>query len=94
MTSKAKRRDVARLTALAHDRELGLYLSELEARFREWRAGRIGPSELSDLLPVETTIQPNVVESAINVMPRMRAWMFSSVMSGLVPEKEGTSIAR
>lgn len=50
MTSKAKRRELARLTGLAHDRELGLYLSELEARFRKWREGRIGPSELSDFI--------------------------------------------
>ena len=49
-TDKAIRRQLRELTQMAHDRELGLYLSELESRFRQWREGEIGPSELSDLI--------------------------------------------
>jgi len=44
------RKELARLVGLAHDRELGLYLSDLEAHFRDWREGSIGPSDLSDLI--------------------------------------------
>ena len=50
MIGKTKRKELARLAGLAHDRELGLYLSELEVHFRDWREGRIGPSELSDFI--------------------------------------------
>jgi len=44
------RKQFGQLAGLAHDRELGLYLSELEERFRDWREGRLGPSELSDFI--------------------------------------------
>ena len=37
------------------------------------------PTAISDLLPVVRTIEPNLFESAISSVPRMRAWMFSSV---------------
>ena len=50
MTGKATRKELARLAGLAHDRELRLYLSELEVHFRDWREGRIGPSELSHFI--------------------------------------------
>src|SRR2546430_8910160 len=42
-------------------------------------------SDLSDLLPVATSIQPNLLDSAISRTPRARAWMFSSVRSGSLP---------
>jgi hypothetical protein len=38
------------LAGLAHDRELDLYLSELEGRFHEWRQGTISSAELSDFI--------------------------------------------
>ena len=36
----------------------------------------------SDLFPVVSTSQPNLLDRAITAFPLMRAWMFSSVMSG------------
>ena len=50
MNEKETKRRLAELSAIAHDRELDLYLSELEKRFRDWREGSIGPSELSDVI--------------------------------------------
>ncbi len=44
------RKQLRELVEVAHDRELGLYLSELETRFGEWRDGQIGPTELSDFI--------------------------------------------
>ena len=35
------------------------------------------PTESSDLFPVATTSQPNLFDSAISSVPRMRAWRFS-----------------
>ena len=40
---------------------------------------------ISLLLPVVSTIQPNLLESAMSTLPRMRAWRFSSAMSGSAP---------
>ena len=39
------------------------------------------PTAISLLLPVVNTIQPNLFESAINVVPRTRLCKFSSVKS-------------
>ena len=50
MNEKETKRRLAQLSSIAHDRELDLYLSELEKRFRDWREGSIGPSELSDVI--------------------------------------------
>jgi hypothetical protein len=44
------------------------------------------------LLPVVSTIEPNLLDSAISVRPRMRDWMFSSVMSGGRLPKTGPSM--
>ena len=48
MDEREKSKLLTHLAGLAHDRELELYLSELENRFREWRQGTIGSTELSD----------------------------------------------
>ena len=50
MNEREKRKHLAELAGLAHDRELELYLSELENRFREWRQGTISSTELSDFI--------------------------------------------
>jgi len=50
MNGREMRKQIGQLAGLAHDRELGLFLSELEEHFRDWREGRIGPSELSDFI--------------------------------------------
>lgn len=50
MDERETRRRLTELAAIAHDRELGLHLSELEKAFRDWREGAIGPSELSDVI--------------------------------------------
>ena len=39
------------------------------------------------MLPVDNTIGPNLLDSAISTTPRARDWRFSSVVSGLVPLK-------
>ena len=41
------------------------------------------------MLPVVSTSQPNLFDSAISRLPRIRAWRFSSVMSGSRPSKTG-----
>ena len=48
--------------------------------------------DISDLLPVVSSIEPNLFDSAISVTPRMRDWMFSSVMSGARLPKTGASM--
>jgi hypothetical protein len=48
MDERQKRKSLTKLAGMAHDRELDLYLSELEERFREWRQGAIGSTELTD----------------------------------------------
>ena len=50
MNEREKRKHLAELAGLAHDRELELYLSELENRFREWRQGTISSTELLDFI--------------------------------------------
>lgn len=50
MDEKESKRRLAELSAIAHDRELALYLSKLENRFGDWREGIIAPSELSDAI--------------------------------------------
>ena len=50
MNEREKRKYLAELADLPRDRELDLYLSELENRFREWRQGTVSSTELSDLI--------------------------------------------
>src|SRR5216683_3146129 len=45
------------------------------------------PTDISDLLPVVTTIAPVLLEIAISSVPRVRACRFSSVMSRGNPAK-------
>ncbi len=47
---KEIRKQLRKLVAKAHDRELNLYIAELEMGFDEWRDGKISPSELSGLI--------------------------------------------
>src|SRR5436190_1982043 len=51
------------------------------------------PTDSSDLLPVATSIQPNLFDSAISSTPRARAWMFSSVRSVCLPLNAPASAA-
>lgn len=43
-------RELRELVVNAHDRELGIYLDELDMRFKEWKEGKIRPSDLSDFI--------------------------------------------
>lgn len=44
------RKQLRELAGIAHDRELSLYLSDLEARFAEWRSGEIHAEDLSGFI--------------------------------------------
>lgn len=46
--TKAQKRELGRVAGLAYERELSVALSELEEYFRRWRAGEIGPHDVSD----------------------------------------------
>jgi hypothetical protein len=48
---------------------------------------------ISLLLPVVSTMLPNLLDSAISSTPRMRAWMFSSVVSSGLPLNSSASEA-
>jgi hypothetical protein len=48
--TKAQRRRLTELAALAYQRELDAELGKLEAEFRRWRSGELSPHELSDLI--------------------------------------------
>ncbi len=48
--SKAAKRQLRELAALAYERELSRELALLERAFQDWRQGRISPFELSDLI--------------------------------------------
>ncbi|CAB4852915.1 unannotated protein [freshwater metagenome] len=52
------------------------------------------PTAISLLLPVVSTIQPNLLESAISVVPRMRLCRFSSVRSGALSANASAVISR
>jgi hypothetical protein len=49
-STRAPRRRLRELAALAHERDLSAELSKLEAEFRRWRAGELGATELSDAI--------------------------------------------
>ncbi|MNT14096.1 hypothetical protein D3C72_1490880 [compost metagenome] len=46
------------------------------------------------MLPVVTTIEPNLFEMAIRIVPRVRLCRFSSVMPSSVPSKRSDSAER
>ena len=48
---------------------------------------------ISLLLPVVTTIEPNLLDIAMSSVPRMRDCRFSSVVSSARPSKLGASCA-
>jgi hypothetical protein len=48
--TKAQRRAIQELAALAHERELSTELSMLEAGFQRWRARELDPHQLNDLI--------------------------------------------
>lgn len=48
--TKAQRRALRELAGLAHDRELSRELTQLEAAFAQWRAGKLDPHELNGLI--------------------------------------------
>jgi hypothetical protein len=45
--TKGQKRELQRIASLAHDRELSAALAALEEQFRLWRAGELGPHDLS-----------------------------------------------
>ncbi|VFN01465.1 MAG: hypothetical protein BECKG1743D_GA0114223_105663 [Candidatus Kentron sp. G] len=45
---KSIRKELRRLTGLAHEREMALALGRLEQEFGSWRKGEISPHELND----------------------------------------------
>jgi len=47
-STKAERKILRKLAALAYERELTRCLSRLESDFADWRAGRIGVAQLND----------------------------------------------
>ena len=49
------------------------------------------PTAISDLLPVVRTSQSNLLDRAISRLPRIRAWMFSSVRSAGRPSNTAQS---
>jgi hypothetical protein len=51
------------------------------------------PTAASDLLPVVSTSQPNLLDRAMRVTPRMRLCRFSSVRSSSRPVKLGSSMS-
>ncbi len=50
------------------------------------------PTASSDLLPVVSSKADRLFDSAISRLPRMRAWMFSSVTSRAVPANAPASV--
>ena len=52
------------------------------------------PTAISDLLPVATTMPPNLFDNAIRMAPRIRAWRFSSATFGSVSANGVASASR
>src|SRR5438270_3731101 len=52
------------------------------------------PVAISLLFPVVNTRWPNLFDSAINIVPRIRAWRFSSANPGFVPANVSASVSR
>ena len=48
--TRSQRKELRRLAGLAYERELGVALAKLEARFADWRAGTLSPFDLSHAL--------------------------------------------
>jgi hypothetical protein len=48
--SKSQSKHLRALAGVAHERELAAALTELEAQFVEWRAGRLSAFDLSDAI--------------------------------------------
>jgi len=46
--TKAQRRRLGQLAAIAHERELAVELAKVEAEFLRWRSGEIDVHELND----------------------------------------------
>jgi hypothetical protein len=47
---KAQRKELRRLAAVAHERELGTTLAALQVQFQEWHAGKLDVHGLSDAI--------------------------------------------
>ena len=56
--------------------------------------GTLMKGGLFGLVPVESTKCPNLLDRAMRMFPRMRAWMFSSVTSGCRPSNAGARVSR
>lgn len=48
--TKAQKRELRRIVALAYERELTAALASLEEQFRRWRAGELGPHDLGEAI--------------------------------------------
>ena len=51
------------------------------------------PMAISLLLPVVSVSHPNLLEMDMIMLPRMRAWTFSSAMLGSAPLKYGSNMS-
>ncbi len=49
---------------------------------------------VSLLLPVVRTIHPNLLDMVMRIVPRMRAWRFSSASPGSSPANGSASMSR
>jgi hypothetical protein len=93
MNEREKREHLAELAGLAHARELELYLSELENRFREWRQGTISSTELSDLIHEFHDGSARAVYSTYTQMKREEV-VARAIGVGLLREEEVPSEIR
>jgi hypothetical protein len=48
--TKSQKRELRRIAALGHERELAAVLAEVEEQFQRWRAGEIGPHDLAGII--------------------------------------------
>lgn len=48
--TKGQKRELCRVVALAYEREVAAALSGVEEAFRRWRAGEIGPHDVSEAI--------------------------------------------
>jgi hypothetical protein len=48
--TKAQKRELRRIEALAYERELTAELAKLEEAFHRWRAGELGPHDLNEAI--------------------------------------------
>jgi hypothetical protein len=87
---KIIRKQIRELVGKAHDRELNLYISELENRFTEWREGKISPIELSDFIHEFHNGEARVVYKTYTTLKRDQL-VARAIGIGLLSEDEVSS---